>query len=558
MKKVFWTRLKPALLLSAGVAFLLFIYAPIDLYSANIMDFSFDLFDILQYFPLLAFCFFVLMSLISVFFSRASARIYAAYLAVFAVVFIALVVQGVFLTKNLPLLDGADIDWADYSKLKLSSAVVWGLSFVSALLIFLFWKKLRGSTLVSYIGGFGLLFLIVSLVTGCLSNTAVLTDKNDVFMTADGMMDASTNENFYILLLDSIDEKAFEDYLRHNPATEENLSDFTLFSNTLASYPYTTRAVPYILFGNVYDNSLYYPYWIEESVEHSEFMRALEEKGYNKNVFFEYIQRADIPEGMFGNFRSLDKFTDPVKFCKMIVKLTGLKYAPFSLKKYCVLTPDDIYFDTLKTSSDKSVDYYSFDNRDFYQRITTEDLTVSGKNQFSFLYVNGAHYPYLYDGTLNPIENGTYDDALRSSVEIINVFLKKLKDAGVYDNSVVVILADHGICLEEPTSSEKKQNPMLMIKGRGEAHEFRKNDAPVSHADLQQAFVSLCSGSSSGECFIWHEGDQRERIFYQSDVVAEDPITELKTNSHASDYSALKATGRIYEFDWNTAVPVGK
>jgi hypothetical protein len=155
---------------------------------------------------------------------------------------------------------------------------------------------------------------------------------------------------------------------------------------------------------------------------------------------------------------------------------------------------------------------------------------------------------------MNEIDNGTYDDAIECSVELANAYIKRLKEAGVYDNSVVIFLADHGLNIENPDSDFGKQNPILLVKGRHEKHPFNFNDAPISHSDLQQAWLRLLNESSSLDAFEWEEGDERERIHLISDVIIESDIYEYRSDQHASDTDALVPTGVVYPFDWNTII----
>ena len=56
---------------------------------------------------------------------------------------------------------------------------------------------------------------------------------------------------------------------------------------------------------------------------------------------------------------------------------------------------------------------------------------------------------------------------------IAATYLEKLKKADSYDNSVIIIMSDHGYD-EEGTEEYGRQNPLLMIKGRNEHHDMQK------------------------------------------------------------------------------------
>ncbi len=58
-------------------------------------------------------------------------------------------------------------------------------------------------------------------------------------------------------------------------------------------------------------------------------------------------------------------------------------------------------------------------------------------------YVSSAPYPLLYDNAPNPLFN-LYDGALRMADDQLGRLLKALKRKGLYDNSIIIILSDHG------------------------------------------------------------------------------------------------------------------
>ena len=113
-------------------------------------------------------------------------------------------------------------------------------------------------------------------------------------------------------------------------------------------------------------------------------------------------------------------------------------------------------------------------------------------------------------------------------------------------NTIIVFLADHGLNAMDTNSDYGRQNPILLIKGLNEHHPFIMNDAPVSHSDLQQAYLRLLDGGLSSDAFDWKAGDERERIHLISDVVIESDIYEYKSDQHASVSEALVPTGIIY------------
>ena len=86
---------------------------------------------------------------------------------------------------------------------------------------------------------------------------------------------------------------------------------------------------------------------------------------------------------------------------------------------------------------------------------------------------------------------------------------------------------------------------MLMIKGRGERHPFAVDNAPVSHADLCDAFVRLLDGADSSACFDWHAGQQRGRRFLNYSWTDLDRFEEYMQSGQAEDGETLLPTGGL-------------
>lgn len=540
-----------SILISFSLSFLLFLYGPSQIYISNVLDFNFSFFDVWLYMLPVGLLLTVLGMLLLIGVSGFNREAGMFLMCISTGLLLALFVEGNFLANTLPVLDGNQINWENYNGSRIISLIIWIICISGSVLLFCFLADKRLQA-IKWICIIGLLFLILSLAVSLVTDKNALNKKSDATMTADGMLDMSKEKNFVIFLLDSVDEKSFESVLDNKPEYKNVFRDFTSFSNTLCMYPFTDRSVPFILFGKWNDNSEYYPDYLEGAIKESPFFEELIKKGFEQRVYFESLQGISISEQKFGNFVTAEKIKDPAKFCKMLIKLSGFRNLPFDLKRFCVLTPENIYFDSLKTSSDNSLDLYSYNNADLYRRIQNSEIEYKNEKSFRFIYASGAHAPYIYDKDLNEIPDGTYSEAIEASIKLVGTYIEKLKNAGVYDNTVIVVMADHGINTANYLGREGRQNPIMLIKGIGENHDYYRNDAPVSHADLQEAFIKLLNGKKAEEAFDWKEGDTRIRTYMLSDSGSWTELTEYKTEEHASITGALYATGQVYPYEGNT------
>lgn len=146
----------------------------------------------------------------------------------------------------------------------------------------------------------------------------------------------------------------------------------------------------------------------------------------------------------------------------------------------------------------------------------------------------------ISDGT------GTYEDKAASAVKLTSMYLRMLKEAGVYDNSVIIIASDHGYSGENCTYIYRV-NPILFIKGIGEHHdEMRTDSAPISFEDFQEAYQRLLDGKDSSQVFDWKEGDRRDRRCLMYYYLDEENMEEYIVPGRADDADSMYGTGVSY------------
>ena len=128
---------------------------------------------------------------------------------------------------------------------------------------------------------------------------------------------------------------------------------------------------------------------------------------------------------------------------------------------------------------------------------------------------------------------------------MIGQFLDKLKQSDLYDNSVIIVMADHGFDPKNEVSAYDRQNPLFLVKGVGESHPLQTSLVPAAYEDLQDAYVRLMDGAAGDAIFPYQEGEKRERryIFYEN---TEHVMYEWLQTGPAWDFNAYRETGNKY------------
>lgn len=529
MKKIFEK------LNSVGYAFLVYsalcalclIYAPLDIYFCNIKEFSFDAFDILSVlFPVFLFAIFIGFLLLRLF-RKYSIVLYRLAEAAMCIALVCLFIQGTFLADNLPSLDGEIISWSEYDYQRIYSIILWCGTTLLALILVLIFKKEIFDTLSKYLGALGLVFLLLSLVLSGISSGG-FSRKRSVSASDIHLTEMSEDSNFIVLLLDAVDARAFSDVAANHPEYSDIFEDFTYYDNTMSCYAFTEHSIPMILTGEWYEQKNEYSDYLNQAFASPPFLTSLLESGYDINIYDSDFVNVSGITSRFQNYVPAGSLKYPLKFLIMQIEFVGLKYFPYDLKKHCILEPYVINIDSSRKIS--SGNYYYSELRDVYEHFSAADYSSSPRKQFKFIYTDGAHVPFNYNQDLEYKSDATYEDSIEASVTLVKTYLEKLKANGFYDNSVIVIMADHGYWYEMPNF---RQNPILLIKGIGESHSFIVSHTPVSHADLQKTFASLELGCSAENSVI--ENNRRRYLFRQYDF----PFEEYFQIGNAGNFDTL-------------------
>lgn len=116
--------------------------------------------------------------------------------------------------------------------------------------------------------------------------------------------------------------------------------------------------------------------------------------------------------------------------------------------------------------------------------------TQPEKKTLVFVHTRGVHSPILYNREGKRLSQGAVGDA---ACQEIGIFIMRqladmfdaYREKGIYDNSLIVVLADHGTQGDKQLSSEtlpKNGRPFLWVKPNDSHHDFKSSNLPTSHA----------------------------------------------------------------------------
>lgn len=532
--------------LALTFSFMLFIYEPVVLYARNMTDFWFDLSLLMKLSSLLALitffciigCFFIIW-LVCVLCKKP--QYYNKFLIIAFIIFFFFYVHGNFLAGFLPVLDGESINWSEYVLPNLLSIILSLLALATIIIIFVKKKEVSFTKYFSYATSAIFILLSVSLAS-TLFTTENIFNKKDVvaYPTNKNLTTLSTEENFLILVLDATDSTVFNNILENNPQYAEILKDFTYFPDTLSSYPYSMEEIPMILTGEKYGSTgENFQDFSTNAFNNSKLFNKLESNGYDMNL---YLWNSDLTwhdrQALKISNLSIGSKTNKTIFLEQEMKYILFKYLPFQLKKYSGIDSFDF---NLAQIPDSEYDIFNCGNESVYNYLANNDVVLTDKKYFQYLHIQGSHPPFDLDENFNEITDGTYEQKMLSALKVTELYLQRLKDNEVYNNSTIVLMADHGY---KDNNAPGRQNPILYIKGVNDSNDkIQISSNAVSHEHLVGAFNALIDGESVDNLF---KNDNSDRTHIMYDFYERIGVEYVQTGK-AWEIDKLIQTGRSFD-----------
>ena len=531
--------------LALVIPYMLFIFEPIELISLNINDFWFDIYNIMS--PTLLLFTVTLLNIIY-FINKKGLMIFN---AITFGCFLCTYIQGNYLVGHLPVLDGTPIEWQNYTADSIISIIMWLIVFITLIFICIKFKIEKVYNYFGYISLAIFIMLSVSLIT-TLTTTEVLKQKQVEVVstsTVKNINKYSKDDNFIILLLDAVDSKSFANAMKLNPDLAQALKDFTYYPDTMSMHPFTQESIPLILSGVVYQNQSSYQDYYIDAMKNSSLLNKLYENDYEVNIYEPELSFNDKKALKIANVVNSSEngnlLMNKKEYIKEEIRYVLFRYSPFFLKKYSRI--ENLDFNDTRVVLEGEDGPYSWQNWHFLEYID-QDTKDSEKKNFKFFHLLGAHVPFDFNKNYEFINDGTYLDELECSLSIVNDYFKYLKENGYYDNSKIIVMADHGFAMDKTGAAivEGRQNPILFIKGKNESHsKMNVSDKSISYIDLKDAYNDLIDNKKSTDLFSNITNKRtRKYLFYR--YTEEDYMIEYETKDKAWETNKLHKTGNEY------------
>lgn len=512
------------------------IYYPNELYLNNLGDFQppyGQYFIILLLGSLLIGALIVACSMI--FFPK---KIYNLSLLVIFGVDVAGYLQSMFLNGKLQSLTGEEQVWQ--ASQKAINIVIWLV--IIGIIVFLGYKK---ETLAKLYRTVCIYIILIQIVT--LGYLFITTDRSgsdsQAAMTTEGSLELAKGNNILIFILDRFDISVLQQLISEDEEFFEPLSDFTLYDNMTSEFSRTGRAIPYLLTCTPWYDGVEkgaerdYP---DFAYSNSNLLETIKNQNYNIGLYslLQHLPK-DSNEYAVNYSDSVERNYDALKTMKTMWRTSLYRITPFAVKKQYSYYTSDI------SELVNSDDVWSIENDiPFYNSIVKTGLSINEdyENAFRFYHMRGAHEPFQmsedlkYDSTGR---NSSIYSQAKGSIKIVYEYLRQLKELGKYDDSLIIITADHGQGVEfdkETNIPENTSGPIFMMKQPNEKNDKMKvNDKPVSQAELKPTLIKAVGvdWKEYGKTFDEITDSDNEVRDYID--VAEDHIIQYEIRGNVND-----------------------
>jgi hypothetical protein len=135
-----------------------------------------------------------------------------------------------------------------------------------------------------------------------------------------------------------------------------------------------------------------------------------------------------------------------------------------------------------------------------FDQLTASAVADELAPQFRLLHFHGAHHP----ATLNKSCRNNEDGVWAGDIEVAHCilsrlyeFLHKLDEIGVYDQSLIFVLADHGLWGRK---GHWRGVPVFLAKPRSDRRPLRTSELPVSLCDVPSSIFDALEIEHDFEC----------------------------------------------------------
>lgn len=516
-KKGFIKKYILALLVVFTLAFMGLIFGPTEIFMGNYRELEF----IYQEFGGTFIGAAVAISIVvSALISILPEKIYKLVLTFISSVVLAAYVQSMFLNRGLEQLGVTAEGYNPDKRVSVINAIIW-FGIMIAMGGVIHFKNKCCKKILSTVCGFLLLIQLVAFSTLFLTAEASAFEYTEegIGLDMSEQLTVSSRENILVLCLDTVPNEWWEETGRMYPDMQVALKDFTYYNNADSCYWGTFPSVLHVLTGNEFDvEKGMADYFVEswDNEKTNSYFELLKKNDYKVNLFITQEEdiigqnSLEILSGKVSNITDSLTYGRVVNYgllYETLVKMSCYRYAPNVIKPLFNVTNEQ--YESIVTLPERDMAYA---NCDYYAKLLSEGIKVTDEsNYFSFTLLNGAH-EFVNDENCKRVKDPSdRNKTIKGITVMLSEYILQLQEAGVYDNSTIIIMSDHGTMYNA--------QPIFFIKKPNEQHdELQVTNAPISYREIVPTIVQLLGEDYTEygqSIYEFTENQWRERVLLE-------------------------------------------
>lgn len=417
-----------------------------------------------------------------------------------------------FLGRSYPNLDGA------ITELPLDATHGWRqlLVFILVLLTLLLSKRRLELPIMAFLAMLTLLNAFwVARALWQLPPPAIRGEQD---ISASEFFTLSREQNVLLVLMDTFQSEYLEEVLAAKPELREGLQGFSYFPDTLGVATSTFMSIPAIHSGQPYEPSRTMSAYFNESIRHESLLSRLGQAGYQSMLLNPIRRVCPDNAGCLGRDELLrSRLQSHLGVALRLLDISLMRSVPEPWKNAVLnegnflltplYSPNSLGGDALVVWDDSRV------LADFPERLRL----VDERPHAVFMHLMNTHPPYVLDQLCQVIVLEDHNTDSRASalqqascgITQFIALLNALQAQGIYDQTMIVLLGDHGSssAYADPSLVSRRlqadattpefaarlvgsANPLLMIKPFGASGPLQTSPR---HADLTDIPATVCA-----------------------------------------------------------------
>ncbi|MFQ5760387.1 MAG: sulfatase-like hydrolase/transferase, partial [Acidiferrobacterales bacterium] len=439
---------------------------------------------------------------------------YRRYAVLIAAIGLLLWLQGNGLVWEYGLLDGHVIDWTHGMWRGWVDAGIWVAAIFAAIR---FYRVVERP--IIYLAASVFSLQLILLVSTGIQEADALQDKSDIRHSADtlgGILRFAPEKNVLHIVLDGFQSDIFETITGDKIEGERYrsaLQGFVFYKENMGVFASTMTAVPALLSGQIYHNHIPKRAYIETVIGGKTILNSAFKAGYEVDIVGEqYMVGSVYAKGHYTNaymipnsygYHTTEKGYE-LGDAAQLLDLTLFRLVPHFLKKYIHNEYLGVVQPLINDADYLKVWYFS---HSAFLHNLAKNMSVGRTGPvYKYFHLMNAHSPQVVDGRCNyvggvlPRNRQTVTVQSKCSLDAVIKVLEKMKALGIYDDSLIILMADHGAGIDpydlKPAVTENGDNavaipplivsmatPLMAIKAPGVSGPLQISTAPASLID---------------------------------------------------------------------------